>query len=537
MPSSDALRRLVLDLSQRLCTLEAQVAELRDELEKSEIARTTLQAENQGLRDEIARLKSLPPRSPFKPSGMDKITQQELHKPGGQRRGRGPKRDKDRVTREEVLSMAAPLGSRFKGYETILVRDLAISAELVRYRRERWLTPEGKTIIAPLPDGLLGGFGASLRRFCLALHAQGQVTTERLTSILNGIGMEISKRQVVRILTTGLEGFVAEDQAVLRTGLATAPYISVDDTGARHARRDGITTQIGGSRFSVFRTGRSKSRLNFLSLLRAGHEVYIINDAALDYLHHRKVARDVIGKLAGHPETSFASQMAWYDHLVRLRLDVFDRTLMREITEAALWGAIRHHGLMDNTVVVSDDAGQFRIPNHALCWVHAERLLQKLMPKTPEQTRKLEKVRDQIWGLYRDLKLWKQKPSAMDGPVLAQRFDDIFGQRTRYKELGQLLDRLHRRKSELLKVLERPEIPLHTNASENDLRACVTKRKVSGGTVSEDGRLARDVMLGLMKTCRKLGISFFAYLGDRLGINGTHEPIPPLPRLVEGTPA
>ena len=528
------MRRIVLDLSQRLGVLEAQVAELRDELEKSEISRTTLQAENQDLRDEIARLKNLPPRPPFKPSGMDEITEQEVRKPDGQRRRRGPKRDKDRVTREEVLSIAAPSGSRFKGYETILVRDLAISAELIRYRRERWLTPKGKTIIAPLPDGLLGGFGASLRRFCLALHAQGQVTTERLTSILNGIGMEISKRQVVRILTTGLDDFVAEDQAILRTGLATAPYISVDDTGARHARRDGITTQIGGERFSVFRTGRSKSRLNFLSLLRAGHEDYVINEAALDYMRQRKVAPDIIARLATHAETLFCSQMAWYDHLVRLHLDVFDPSLVREVSEAALWGAVRHHGLMGHTVVVSDDAGQFRIPNHALCWVHAERLLQKLMPKTPEQTRKLEKVRDQIWALYRDLKLWKQKPSAMDGPVLAQRFDDIFGQRTRYKELGQLLVRLHRRKSELLKVIERPEIPLHTNASENDLRACVIKRRISGGTMSADGRQARDVMLGLMKTCQKLGISFFAYLGDRLGINPT-EPLPPLPRLVEAT--
>ena len=188
-------------------------------------------------------------------------------------------------------------------------------------------------------------------------------------------------------------------------------------------------------------------------------------------------------------------------------------------------------------MVVSDDAGQFRIPNHALCWVHAERLLQKLMPKTPEQTRKLEKVRDQIWALYRDLKLWKQKPSAKEAPILAERFDDIFGQRTRYKEMGQSLARLHRRKGELLKVLERPEIPLHTNASENDLRACVTKRRISGGTMSADGRQARDVMLGLMKTCRKLGISFFAYLGDRLGVNRTAERILPLPDLVGAQPA
>lgn len=436
-----------------------------------------------------------------------------------------------------MLTAEAPAGSRFKGYETCLVRELVILAELVRDRRERWLTPEGKTIIAPLPEGLLGGFGANLRRFCLVLHAQGQVTTERLTAILNGIGMDISKRQVVRILTSDLDGFVAEDQAILRAGLATAPYISVDDTGARHARRDGITTQIGGSRFSVFRTGRSKSRLNFLSLLRAGQEDYIINDAALDYMRQRKVAPDVISKLAAHPKTSFASQMAWYDHLVRLRLDVFDRTLVREVTEAALWGAVRHHGLMGDTVVVSDDAGQFRIPNHALCWVHAERLLQKLMPKTPQQTSKLDKVRDQIWALYRDLKLWKQKPSAKEASVLAQHFDDIFGQRTRYKELGQLLARLHRRKHELLKVLDRPEIPLHTNASENDLRPCVTKRRISGGTMSADGRQARDVMLGLMKTCRKLGISFFAYLGDRLGLNRSAERLPLLSELVTVRPA
>lgn len=100
-----------------------------------------------------------------------------------------------------------------------------------------------------------------------------------------------------------------------------------------------------------------------------------------------------------------------------------------------------------------------------------------------------------------------------------------------------MLARLHRRKHELLKVLERPEIPLHTNASENDLRACVTKRRISGGTMSADGRQARDVMLGLMKTCRKLGISFFAYLGDRLGLSGAGERIPPLPDLVGVPPA
>ena len=80
-------------------------------------------------------------------------------------------------------------------------------------------------------------------------------------------------------------------------------------------------------------------------------------------------------------------------------------------------------------------------------------------------------------------------------------------------------------------MLQHPEIPLHTNGSENDIRACVTKRKISGGTMSPPGRTARDVMLGLMKTCSKLGVSFFRYLGDRLHVQGAIA-IPSLPNLV-----
>ena len=142
-----------------------------------------------------------------------------------------------------------------------------------------------------------------------------------------------------------------------------------------------------------------------------------------------------------------------------------------------------------------------------------------------------------IWWFYADLKAWKRDPCPRRAAALRARFDRIFKRRTGYMTLDRLLARLHRRKPELLRVLQHPvdplrgSTPLHTNGSENDIRACVTKRKISGGTMSKAGRTARDVMLGLMKTCRKLGVSFFRYLGDRLHVPGAVT-VPPLPDLV-----
>ena len=203
----------------------------------------------------------------------------------------------------------------------------------------------------------------------------------------------------------------------------------------------------------------------------------------------------------------------------------------------AMWGTIRRHGLLDGTVVVSDDAGQFRVGNHALCWVHAERLVHKLLPVTEAQRRAVDLVRQLIWWFYRDLKAWQCQPDRRRAAALRARFERIFRRRTGYVTLDRLLARLRERKAELLRVLDRPEIPLHTNGSENDIRAHVTKRKIPGGTRSEAGRVARDVLLGLMKTCAKLGLSFFAYLGDRLGVPEAAAVLPLAPLVRASAPA
>ena len=538
MSPPDAASLEVLSLAELRAlvgALASEVIRLRALGEAQQASLAALKLENQALRDEVARLKGLPPRPPSRPSGMEKATGGAEPGRGGKRsrRRRGAKRDRDAVGAEVVVKAAPPPGSRFKGYQDILVRELTLTPEVVRYRRERWLTPSGETVLAPLPAGIVGGFGPGLRRFLLVAHAQGQVTTERLVALLAGIGLEISKRQVVRLLTSRLDDLIAEDREVLRAGLATARWVTVDDTAARHAGRDGVTTQIGGDRFTAFRTGGSKSREAFLSLLRAGHGEYVISAAALEYMRDRALAGSVIDLLAAHPVRVFADEAAWKAHLAALGIDRLAVTPepIRIATEGALWGAIQAHGLLPGTVIVSDDAGQFRLGEHALCWVHAERLVHKLVPTTEEQRRAVEVTRSLIWWFYADLKAWQREPCPRRAAALRARFERIFTRRTGYVVLDRLLARLHRRKAELLRVLERPEIPLHTNGSENDIRACVTKRKVSGGTMSEDGRIARDVLLGLMKTCRKLGVSFYRYLGDRLRVPGA-APIPPLPDLV-----
>ena len=534
LPFVDSVEGLSL-AELRVAALIGRVQALEERVEPLQMENQALRADNQVLKDEIAYLKKLPPRPPIrpsKPSGMEKASGVSPGK--GKRRRRGAKRD--RVSREVVVKAAAPAGSRFKGYETILVRDLVLAAEVVRYRRERWVTPAGETIVAPLPAGIVGGWGPSLRRFILACHIQGQVTTERLTALLTGIGVDIPKRQVVRLIADGLDAFVAEERAVLRAGLATARWITVDDTSARHANQDGYTTQIGDDRFTAFRTGRSKSRAAFLATLRAGHSDYVINSEALAYMRGRNLAGPVIERLAAAPRKVFVDSTAWQAHLAALGIDQL--TVAPDpvtiATEGGMWGAIRHHGFLADAVIVSDDAGQFRIADHALCWVHAERLVHKLAPATPQQRQTIEFVRQLIWWFYRDLKSYQASPCARRAAVLRARFERIFRRRTGYLTLDQLLKRLHRRKHELLRGLDRPEIPLHTNGSENDIRAFVTKRKISGGTVSDAGRDARDVLLGLMKTCTKLGVSFFAYLGDRLDIPA-QAPIPPLPDLLSQT--
>jgi hypothetical protein len=417
----------------------------------------------------------------------------------------------------------------------------------------------GQTIVAPLPEGTRGHFGPNLRRFVLMQYHQGQSTLPRLTALLHSVGVSISEREIQRLLTEKQGGFRDENRDVLRTGLETSPWVSVDDTSARHKARNGFCTQIGNDRFTWFGTRSTKSRLNFLDLLRAGHTDYVLNEAAFAYLRGRGLAAPLIARLAEAGGARFADQAAWQVHLNRLGIASPANTGLAIIqdpvqiaTEGAQWGSIHAHGFLRDAVLLSDDAGQFAIGKHALCWVHAERLVHKLDTFTDLHRAAQQRMRKLIWSFYADLKVYRANPpSRAQSPgksrrlALRARFDRIFRRRTGFVTLDRLLKRLHANKTELLMVLQRPEIPLHTNGSENDIRCQVTRRKVSAGPSfacsvarSDAGRDCRDTFLGLAKTCAKHGVAFWDYLGSRLKVPGQRV-VPLLADLVRcrGQPA
>jgi len=296
-------------------------------------------------------------------------------------------------------------------------------------------------------------------------------------------------------------------------GLEVSDYIHVDDTGARHQGHNGYCTHIGNELFAYFESTASKSRLNFLKILRGKATDYIVNEEALEYMSRQKLPNYQLDKLRTTKERTLNDEDAWSSFLGGQGIE--KPSHVRIATEGALLGSIIEKDINPEIVIMSDGAGQFNILLHALCWIHAERIIKKLLGIGKANKKALKEIRRRIWELYDDLKSYKIAPDPEKKVELSKRFDDIFTTETCYASLNLALERLNKNKAELLLVLDHPEIPLHNNLSERDIREYVKRRKISGSTRSETGRKCRDTFTSLKKTCRKLGISFWEYLKDR----------------------
>ena len=510
---------------QRTALVEALLAVIRAQQDRIRELEETVQQ----LRDEIAILKGQKPRPHITASRLEQPAPQPplaegQKRPGSQKR---PKNAQLTITRElHIPFPEPPTGSVSKGYEEYIVQELVIRAETTRYLRERIVTADGQSLLAPLPADVLPGqhFGPNLISHILHQYHNNHVTQPLLQDELGQLGITISAGQINRILTEDKEVFHQEKAELLPAGFAAADYIQVDDTGARHQGKNGYCTHIGNEFFAYFASTDSKSRLNFLEVLRGGHRDYVLNEVAVAYWQKYELSAALIASLAEGPG-HFADAAAWNAHLQTL--GITGTRLVRITTEGALLGSLMAHGVSPELMVLSDGAGQFTILVHAACWVHAERPLARMIAHNEENRLAIERVRQQIWELYQDLKAYRQQPQPAQVPVLTARFEALCAQRTGYPSINNVLNEMREHQADLLRVLERPAVPLHNNAAESDIRDYVKKRKISGSTRSDDGRRCRDTFASLKKTCRKLGIRFWDYLQDRLRGLGK------LPRLAD----
>jgi hypothetical protein len=476
-----------------------------------------LQNRIQELEDEILRLKGLKTKPKIAPSPLE--TPPAPPRDPAQKRPGSAKRLKTAeltITRTVIIPLAdPPPGSIRKGYEDFVVQDLLIGPEVTRYRRERWQTSDGQNRVAALPADVRpdSHFGPTLISFILHQYHHQHVTQPLLWEQLDQLGIDISAGQLSRILTEGKDAFHQEKAELLPAGLEVSAYVQVDDTGARHQGHNGFCTHIGNELFAYFESTDSKSRQNFLEVLRGASTAYTINDVAVAYWQRQKLPSAMIDRLSSGAG-SWADEPAWQAYLRAQQ--VTDPRHVRIATEGALLGSVIAQGVSPELIVLSDGAGQFDVLVHALCWLHGERPLARLVPHNEKHRQAIEQIRQQIWDLYAGLKAYRQTSSPTAREALGKQFDDLVAQRTDYPSIDGVLKGMATDRAKLLLVLERPEVPLHNNLSEGHIRDYVKKRKISGSTRSESGRRARDTFASLKKTCRRLGVNFWEYLQDRV---------------------
>jgi hypothetical protein len=512
------------DLIRRLLEQNTQLLEenrrLKDRLDIALNTIFLLREEVQQLKDEISVLKGQKPRPKIPPSTLEgpqsKDKQNDKNKLSRGKHPRSKKTSKLEIhAKNRVKPESIPEGAVFKGCQKFTVQDIILQPYNTIYELERWQLSDGTYLVGQLPRNLHGHYGPQLISYILHQYYGCRITEPLLLAQLKEIGILISEGQLSNILIQGKGIFHQEKDGLLHAGMAATGQVKVDDTGARHRGHNGYSTIIGNEYFTYIVSTDSKSRINFLQILHGTNPRYLINEDTVDYIETLKPSNWLGGYLLLQARGRSMNPVEWGKFLLEINITTESETKL--VTEAALFASLIANGVPKNLGVHGDDAGQFNVFVRSLCWIHEERHYRKLIPLDESTRQAIEQIRGEIWDLYKGLQAYKLAPSEELKVALEHDFDNLFSKKqTISPTLNHQLAKTYAKKEELLRVLKRPETPLHNNGTETDAREMVIKRKVSGGTRSAEGQQCRDTFVSLKKTCSKLGINFLGYLEDRV---------------------
>ena len=485
-----------------------------------------LREQNQRLRDEVNRLKGEQGKPNIKPNRQKGVSANHSSEPERRQPQKRKKRRKldrvkiDRIEELDVEPERLPADAEFKGHEEVVVQDLRMDTDNVLFRKRKYYSAsEGKTYLAELPPGYQGEFGPSIKSLAIVMHFGMQTTEPKIREFFGHFGIQISSGQLSNILIKDNETFHAEKDAIYEAGLRSSPWQHIDETGARVKGQNQHCHIVCNPLYSAYFTTEKKDRLTVIDVLsNASERRFLLNDEAFELLRSLRVSTRVIGQLNRLPleqewgESEFTGLLN--QHLPNLGPQQFSRIL----DAAAIAAYHAQIGLPVVELLIGDDAPQFKLvtDEFSLCWIHEGRHYKKLIPHVAYHRQLLDDFLTRYWRFYGQLLVYRGHPTEEDSIRLADEFDELFSTVTGYEALDERIAKTKAKKESMLIVLEHPEIPLHNNAAELAARKRVRRRKISFGTRSEDGTKAWDTFATLEATAKKLGVSFFEYIYDRI---------------------
>jgi hypothetical protein len=406
--------------------------------------------------------------------------------------------------------------------EEVVVQDLEIKPKNIRFQRHVYNSAAAeKYYRGPLPAGYeRGDFSANLRALILALKYCGNMSEPKIGEFLANFDVQVSAGSLSNILTNTAEVFEQEYHDVLTAGLLSTSYQQTDDTSARVCGQLWHTHILCNPFYTAYSTRPSKDRLAVLSVLQNTDDLRFRCNAET-----RQLLRE-----------EFAIPVKWQESIAALGADVeFDagtwKTLLdgwfgernrptrTAIEHAAAIVYYRHQcSVAVVRTLVCDDAGQFKLLTDklALCWIHGGRHYERLLPIVARHAKLLAEFVERYWDYYALLQDYRAGPTTELADQLRVQFDELFSTRTGYAALDDRIAKTEANKDTLLTVLTVPEVPLHNNASELGARVSARRRDVSLHSRSERGARAMDIFTTLVQTAKKLSVSAYAYLRDRL---------------------
>ena len=496
------------------------------------------QLEIQRLRNENNRLKGEQGKPKIKGNTPRQLTdhssENERHK--SRQRHKKSKKVEIQIDREQVVEVdpsVLPKDAKFKGYEDVVVQDILLQTDNIRFYKQKYYSASTrKTYMAELPRGYKGQFGPGIKALALVFYYGIGTSEPKILEFFENVGIHISAGEISNLLIKKQESFHAEKEAVYAAGLQSSPWQQTDDTLTRVNGQNRHCHVVCNPVYTSYHTRASKERLSVLDVLRHGRKrLFRLNEEAIGYLKSIPWSKAVWQKIQ-----SWKSEQDWEEAAFLERvgegLPRLSKQQRKTLIDAAAVAA--YHAQKDYPVVrvlVCDDAPQFNWlgQKKMLCWVHQGRHYKKLTPVIVFHRKLLDDFLKQFWEYYHQLLNYCLQPTTEERLRLEIEFDHLFSSHSGYDALDQRIAKTKAKKDSLLLVLQHPELPLHNNASELGVRQRVRKRDVSFGPRTEDGVKAWDTFATLAETAKKLNVSFYHYLNDR--ISGTNQ-IQPLADLV-----